>query len=80
MDQGERTAVGLQMVIPGCERRTLPRSASHADWFGQGQFSFYTEPTLQEEFARRTAAPLTPKKGQKALPRSGLFGLAQASE
>jgi hypothetical protein len=70
----ERTAVGLQMVIPGCERRTLPKSSSSANWFGQGLLGFYIEPTLRETFARRADAPLKPKRGQKPLPRSGLFG------
>ncbi len=73
MAQVERTAAGLQMVIPGCERRTLPKSPSSANWFGQGLFGFYAEPTLQEKLARRTAAPLTARRGQEALPRGGLF-------
>jgi hypothetical protein len=32
----ERTAAGLQTVIPGCERRTLPNSTTRADENGQG--------------------------------------------
>ena len=73
MAKVERTTAGLQLVIPGCERRTLPKSPSHADWLGQGLLGFYREPTLQEQFARRADAPLTARRGQKALPRSGLF-------
>ena len=75
MVERERAAMSLQMVIPGCERRTLPRSSSGANWSGQGLFGFYVEPTMGEKFAHRAAAPLTAKKGQKTLPRSGLFGL-----
>ena len=74
MAQVERTPAGLQIVIPGCERRTLPKSASHANWSGQGLLGFYAEPTVQETFAHRAEALLTAKRGQKALPRSGLFG------
>jgi hypothetical protein len=42
MSKVERTTAGLQIIIPGCERRTLP-------------------------------TPLRSTKGQKALPKSGLF-------
>ena len=46
----ERTAAGLQTVIPGCERRTLPKSKTRADENGQGLL-----PLLQAfEPARRT--------------------------
>jgi hypothetical protein len=37
----ERTAAGLQTVIPGCERRTLPRSTTRVDEGGQGLLHFY---------------------------------------
>jgi len=73
MAETERTAAGLQMIIPGCDRRTLPRSSSSASWFGQGLLGFYAEPTLHEKIARLVEAPLTAKKGQKPLPRAGLF-------
>jgi hypothetical protein len=63
----------MQTVIPGCERITLPKSSSSASWFGQGLLGFYAEPTLGEKIAVRANAPLTAKKGQKALPRTGLF-------
>src|SRR5258706_3943386 len=36
----ERTAAGLQTVIPGCERRTLPKSTTRADENGQGLLHF----------------------------------------
>jgi hypothetical protein len=73
MAKTERTAAGLQTIIPGCERRTLPRSASSANWIGQGLLGFYAEPTVHEKIARLVEAPLTAKRGQKALPRTGLF-------
>ena len=70
----ERTPAGLQMVIPGCERRTLPRSTTRVDDIGQGLLGFYRAPSLREQLANRADAPLRPSKGQKALPKSGLFG------
>ena len=69
----ERTSAGLQMVIPGCERRTLPKSTSRVDEIGQGLLHFYKPPSLREMLETRADAPLRPSKGQKALPRSGLF-------
>jgi len=70
----ERTSVGLQMVIPGCEARTLPRSPTRANWKGQGLLSFYAEPTLRDVLVQRANAPLKAKKGQKGLSKCGLFG------
>jgi hypothetical protein len=70
----ERTSAGLQIVIPGCERRrTLPRSVTRVDEAGQGLMSFYRPPSLREQLASRADAPLRPRRGQKALAR-GLFG------
>ena len=74
MSDLERTPAGLQMVIPGCERRTLPRSTTRVDDVGQGLLSFYRPPTLREALATRANAPLRPSKAQKTLPKSGLFG------
>ena len=74
MAETERTASGLQMIIPGCDRRTLPRSSPSVNWSGQGLLGFYAEPTWQEKIARLVEAPLTARRGQKPLPRSGLFG------
>jgi hypothetical protein len=70
----ERTFAGLQSVIPGCERRTLPKSTSRADENGQGLLHFYEPSSLREQLARRADAPLLARRGQKALPKSGLFG------
>jgi hypothetical protein len=69
----ERTSAGLQTVIPGCERRTLPKSATHVDEAGQGLLHFYKPSTLREQLAWQADAPLLPKRGQRALPKDGLF-------
>jgi hypothetical protein len=69
----ERTAAGFQMVIPGCERRTLPKSTSLSDAAGQGLLDFYRPPSLSEEMAHRASAPLQPRVRQKMPPRPGLF-------
>jgi hypothetical protein len=69
----ERTAAGFQTVIPGCEKRTLPKSTSAADDAGQGLLDFYQPSTLHEKLASRADAPLRPSRGQKTPPRSGLF-------
>ena len=74
MTEVERTSAGLQTVIPGCERRTLPKSTTRVDDNGQGLLHFYKPPSLREELARQADAPLVPKRGQKALPKNGLFG------
>jgi hypothetical protein len=70
----ERTSTGLQTVIPGCERRTLPKSVSLADDRGQGLLQFYRPPSLQETLAQRAGAPMRPNRGQKTPPQGGLFG------
>ena len=72
MPEVERTSAGFQTVIPGCERRTLPKSTTHVDDNGQGLLHFYRPPSLGEKLASRADAPLAPKRGQKALA-SGLF-------
>jgi hypothetical protein len=69
----ERTHAGLQMVIPGCERRTLPKSSSLSDATGQGLLDFYQPPGLSEEMAYRANAPLKPRARQKMPPKPGLF-------
>jgi hypothetical protein len=69
----ERTAAGLQTVIPGCERRTLPKSTTRVDENGQGLLQFYKPSSAREQLARLVEAPLRPRQGQKTLPRSGLF-------
>jgi hypothetical protein len=72
MTDVERTPAGFQIVIPGCERRTLPKSTTRVDDNGQGLLHFYKPPSLREELELRADAPLAPKRGQKALG-IGLF-------
>ena len=74
MSDVERTQAGLQMVIPGCERRTLPRSTTRVDDAGQGLLHFYKPPSLRERLESCADAPLRPSKGQKPLPKGALFG------
>jgi hypothetical protein len=74
MSEVERTSAGLQTVIPGCERRTLPRSTTRVDELGQGLLGFYRSPSLREKLETRADAPLRPSKGQKSPPKCGLFG------
>ena len=45
----EGTSAGFQAVIPGCERRTLPKSTKSFDATGQGLLEFYRPPTLREK-------------------------------
>lgn len=73
MTEIERTSAGFQIVIPGCERRALPKSTTRSDETGQGLLHFYKPPTLHEKLVSRADAPLNPRRGQKALPKSGLF-------
>jgi hypothetical protein len=40
---------------------------------GQGLLRFYKPPTMREKLENRAEAPLRSTKGQKALPKSGLF-------
>ena len=73
MTEVERTSAGLHTVIPGCERRTLPKSTTRVDETGQGLLHFYRPPSLREELAHQADAPLLPRRGQKALQKDGLF-------
>ena len=75
MSDVERTPAGLQIVIPGCERRTLPRSTTRVNDIGQGLLGFSRAPGLHEKPDSRAGAPLRSSKGEKkALPKTGLFG------
>lgn len=56
MSDVERTPAGLQIIIPGCERRTLPRSTTRVDNMGQGLLGFHKPPSLREQLARRADA------------------------
>ena len=52
----------------------MPKSTSRVDGAGQGLLGFYKPPTLREQLETAADAPLRSSKGQKALPRGGLFG------
>ena len=64
----ERTAAGLQMVIPGCERRTLPKSTSWAGECGQSLLQFYREPSLREKLRTALRPPCRQKEDKKHSP------------
>jgi hypothetical protein len=64
MPDVERTSAGFQAVIPGCERRTLPKSTTSSDDTGQGLLDFYRPPTLREKLAIRADAPMQPRRPQ----------------
>jgi hypothetical protein len=53
MTELERTSAGLQTVIPGSERRTLPKSTTRDDENGQGLLHFYKPTSLREQLAKR---------------------------
>ncbi|MGA6943338.1 MAG: hypothetical protein WBZ27_15245, partial [Pseudolabrys sp.] len=61
----ERPSAGFQTVIPGCERRTLPKSTTPSDDRGQGLLGFYRPPTLREKLAALAAAPLRSNRPQR---------------
>ena len=69
----ERTAVGWQHVIDGCEKLTLPRSTTPVDDHGQGLLSYYKPPSDSELMQHQIASPLRGKRAQRPLPVSGLF-------
>jgi hypothetical protein len=69
----ERTAAGWQLLIGGCEKRTLPRSTTTVDAHGQGLLSYYQPPTDPEILQHKLAAPLRGRRAQSPLPVSGLF-------
>lgn len=59
----ERTSAGFQVVITGCERRTLPKSTTSSNDTGQGLLGFYRPPTLREKLTALADAPLQPRRG-----------------
>jgi len=69
----ERTAAGWQLLIAGCEKRTLPRSTTPVDDHGQGLLGYYQPPTDPEILQRKLASPLRGRRAQRQLPVSGLF-------
>ena len=65
MSDTERTPAGLQLVIPGCERKMLPKSTRGVDGAGQGLLGFYRPPTLREQLETAADAPLRFPHGAK---------------
>jgi hypothetical protein len=60
----ERTTAGFQIVMPGCERRTLSKSTTSSDDSGQGLLAFYETPSLREKIRIRADAPMEPRRSQ----------------
>jgi len=69
----ERTAAGWQLLISGCDKRTLPRSTTPVDDRGQGLLGYYQPPTDSEVMQHQIASPLRGKRAQRPLPVNGLF-------
>jgi len=65
MPDVERTSAGFQIILPGCEHRTLPKSTSSSDDTGQGLLGFYRPPTLREKLAAFATAPMQPRRSQR---------------
>ena len=69
----ERTAAGWQLLIDGCDKRTLPRSTTPVDDRGQGLLGYYKPPTISELMQHKLALPLRGRRAQRPLPVNGLF-------
>ena len=65
MSDLERTSAGLQMVIPGCERRTLPKSTSRVDGAGQGLFASTGRRACESSLRRWARHPCAPAGGKR---------------
>ncbi len=76
--QVEKTAIGLQYVIPGTKRIVKPkRRAFKVDWTPAGDqlvIPGVEKISTVEYFARLMEKPLTPRRGQIGLRGLGLFG------
>ena len=70
----ERTKAGLQYILPGAERRTAPRSVYSMDASGQLLIPGYEPTTDTERLAHKVIAPLIPRRGQKPIEYTPLFG------
>ena len=57
------------MVLPGCERRTLPKSTTRSDETGQGLLQFFNAPTVKEKLDLLASAPLNARKASQKLLR-----------
>jgi len=64
-----RTPAGMQMVLPGCEQCTLPKSTARSDDTGQGLLQFFNAPTNKEKLDLLASAPLKARKARHKLLR-----------
>jgi hypothetical protein len=65
----ERTRAGLQMIIPGCERRTLPKSTTRVDEIGQGLLHFYKRPKEGSPCSSAGSTRAAPPRSAAGLPK-----------
>ena len=70
MGEVERTAAGFQIVLPGCEGRTLPKSVTRSDGTGQGLFQFFSPPKAKEKLDFIARAPLDGSRRKQRIGRS----------
>ena len=73
----DRTPAGMQMVLPGCERRTLPKSTARSDDMGQGLLQFFSPPTVKEKLDLLASAPLKAKRARQKLWRDLAHNLSK---
>ncbi len=67
----DQTSAEMQMVLPGCERRTLPKSTNRCDGGGQGLLQFFNPPTVKEQLDVLASAPLKGRRaGRKLCPKA----------
>jgi hypothetical protein len=79
MSDVERTSAGLQIVIPGCERRTLPKSTTRVDEIGQGLLHFYKPPSLREQLVRPRRCTFAAEQRTKGVAEKRLVRLLDNS-
>ena len=70
----ERTVAGLQYVIPGAERRHPLRARAYPSEGAQLVIPGAERISTRALLARRMAAPLVPRRGQRSLNSTPLFG------
>ena len=61
-----RTPAGMQMVLPGCEQCTLPKSTARSDDTGQGLLQFFNAPTNKEKLDLLASAPLKARRQDRS--------------
>ena len=77
MSKVERTSAGLQIIIPGCERRTLPKSTTPVDESGQGLLHFYRPPLCGRALKPARTRLCGPPRGKKHYRKAVYFLLNQ---